>query len=96
MSISESGGERSRLGRTRGTGEAGQEDTACCWCHQVRRIWAVKATDLTTPSPSAEIPPHCHVSGEDVGKTSAIILKAGLASFTVMRGRGRGRAASHA
>lgn len=88
VSISESGGGRSRLGGVRGAGDAGQEDTACCWCPQVR-IWAVKGADLTTPSPSAEIPPHCHVSGEDVGKASAIILTAGLVSFPVMRGQGQ-------
>lgn len=88
LSISESAGGKSRLGRVRGTGETGQEDSACCWCHQVRRMWAVKGADLTTP-PSAEIPPHCHVSGEDVGKASAIILRAGLASFTVLRGQGQ-------
>lgn len=88
VSISESGGGRSRLGRVRGGVEAGQEDTACCWCHQAR-IWAVKGADLTTPSLSAEIPPHCHVSGEDVGKASESVLKAGLASFPVVRGQGQ-------
>lgn len=89
VNISESGGGRTRLERVRGAGEADQEDTACCWCHQVRRIWAVKGANLTTPPPSAEIPPHCRVSGKDVGEASAIILKAGLASCTAMRGQGQ-------
>lgn len=54
----------------------------------------MRGTDITAPSPAAEIPPHCYVRREDTGKASTIFCRVELPSFTVLQDDGE-RAVPH-